>query len=479
MKSPILIICMMSSFQIFAQDYFPLSLGNTWYYKQSYWDAGKMIYTEDTLKFCIVDTLSYVGKVYYKTQPNFFWSEEAILCDSSGVYAMPRGENPNSLLFDFSMDQGSEIDFNEESDFWDKLYTGRGFDTSFTYLGIEDSVIRFSYSDCCNYGGVVLHKKFGPILRSIGWDQAGTEEFSLLACVIDGKVYGEIPEKFKTINPDLFEIGNTWTYNYSYKENMWTINRSDTLSFEVADDTTMQNGLSYAMVRLPLINGEGFFRITDQGVFAYSNRENKDYLYLDFYAEIGFTEIWERNLDGDPMSWFERYNDFYTDVFGSRDTLITNSYYGLFGGQQIFFSKQFGFVSIDISGDGTSATSSFQLIGARINGQKYGEVVSVKENFFYPTELTLHQNYPNPFNPVTKIKYSIPRSHGNNPDINKKVLLKIYDVLGSEIETLVNEAKAAGIYEVEFDASPFPSGVYFANILYGNESQSIKLILIK
>ena len=79
--------------------------------------------------------------------------------------------------------------------------------------------------------------------------------------------------------------------------------------------------------------------------------------------------------------------------------------------------------------------------------------VSVETEETNPSVFSLEQNYPNPFNPSTKIKFSIPQS--------SDVVLKVYDILGNEIETLVNEEKPAGKYEVEFNASDLPSGVYF------------------
>ena len=87
------------------------------------------------------------------------------------------------------------------------------------------------------------------------------------------------------------------------------------------------------------------------------------------------------------------------------------------------------------------------------------------------TEYALEQNYPNPFNPRTTIKYQLPQ--------DGLVTLKIYDVLGSEIATLVNEQKAAGKYEVNFDASSLSSGVYIYKIQAGNFINSKKMILIK
>ena len=83
----------------------------------------------------------------------------------------------------------------------------------------------------------------------------------------------------------------------------------------------------------------------------------------------------------------------------------------------------------------------------------------------------LFQNYPNPFNPTTNIKYQI--------ENNNFVTLKIYDILGREIKTLVNEKQSPGTYEVIFDGSGFPSGIYFCRINAGNFSDIKKMLLIK
>ena len=88
-----------------------------------------------------------------------------------------------------------------------------------------------------------------------------------------------------------------------------------------------------------------------------------------------------------------------------------------------------------------------------------------------PSKFILHQNYPNPFNPVTTIKYSIPQSDFVN--------LRIYDMLGREIETLVNEEKPAGEYYVNFDGTNFSSGVYLYKLQTGTYIQAKKLLLLK
>jgi len=94
--------------------------------------------------------------------------------------------------------------------------------------------------------------------------------------------------------------------------------------------------------------------------------------------------------------------------------------------------------------------------------------VEIKDSY---TDLFLYQNYPNPFNPSTKIKYSIPHS--------SFVTLKIYDILGKEVATLVNEEKSVGNYEINFNAKNLSSGVYFYRMQAGSFTDTKKFILLR
>ena len=96
-----------------------------------------------------------------------------------------------------------------------------------------------------------------------------------------------------------------------------------------------------------------------------------------------------------------------------------------------------------------------------------------------PTKFDLSQNYPNPFNPSTKIKYEIPSVTLRQVQSDILVTLKVYDVLGNKVATLVNEEKPAGNYEVEFNATGLPSGIYFYQLKAGNFVETKKMILMK
>jgi len=88
-----------------------------------------------------------------------------------------------------------------------------------------------------------------------------------------------------------------------------------------------------------------------------------------------------------------------------------------------------------------------------------------------PLTFTLEQNYPNPFNPITIINYELP--------IESKVTLKVYDMLGKEIETLVEKVQDAGKYKVEFDGRGIPSGIYFYKLSTSSNSATCKMLLVK
>ena len=103
-----------------------------------------------------------------------------------------------------------------------------------------------------------------------------------------------------------------------------------------------------------------------------------------------------------------------------------------------------------------------------LGNYEHSDVIEV---YAAPATYSLSQNFPNPFNPSTTINYQLP--------VNAHVTLKVFDILGNEIVTLVNEEKSAGEHNVEFDASHLGSGIYFYSIIAGEFYQSKKMLLVK
>ena len=113
---------------------------------------------------------------------------------------------------------------------------------------------------------------------------------------------------------------------------------------------------------------------------------------------------------------------------------------------------------------------SYRLKQVDFDGSfEYSNVVNV--DLTAPTVFALDQNYPNPFNPSTMISYSIPQS--------SFVTLKVYDIIGNEVATLVNQNQQAGKYDIRFDASNLSNGVYMYSIKTDNFTSTKKMILMK
>jgi len=117
-------------------------------------------------------------------------------------------------------------------------------------------------------------------------------------------------------------------------------------------------------------------------------------------------------------------------------------------------------------------TENISLVNTYLSGgENLNKQNERRNNFSNIDEYKLEQNYPNPFNPFSTIKFELPKS--------SVVSLKVYDIPGREINELVNEFRTAGKYEVTFDASKLPSGVYFYRLQSENFVKTRKMVLIK
>jgi len=122
----------------------------------------------------------------------------------------------------------------------------------------------------------------------------------------------------------------------------------------------------------------------------------------------------------------------------------------------------------------------YNLLSGKISWiVKVVDPTDVEENNNLPDNFALEQNYPNPFNPETTIKYSIPKAETGHDQPLRSVTLKVFDLLGREIKTLVEEYKSPGNYEVKFDGLHLSSGTYFYVLNFGGKILSRKMILMK
>jgi hypothetical protein len=162
------------------------------------------------------------------------------------------------------------------------------------------------------------------------------------------------------------------------------------------------------------------------------------------------------------------YDAYLIRTNASGDTLWTRTFGGSSydGGRSVQQTSDGGYVIAGVTSSFGAGLYDVYLIKTNANG-----VVSVPAEASTPGGFALEENYPNPFNPVTTFQFSI----GNR----QLTILKVYDVLGQEVATLVNEVKQPGTYAVQWDASGVASGVYFYQLQSGEFLSTKKLILIR
>lgn len=189
--------------------------------------------------------------------------------------------------------------------------------------------------------------------------------------------------------------------------------------------------------------------------------------------------ISQGSYDWQDVYFINENNGWLVDLFGAVANTTDG---GLTWTEQIpKFIIPSGYFSIFFSdslrGWAVGAGEDPSLYG-RIIRTVNGGVTGIENEIISPAEFLLSQNYPNPFNPVTTIKYSIPSITLSGVE-GSRVTLKVFDVLGNEIATLVNEEKPAGIYEVLFDAAGLASGVYFYSLTAGGFYQVKKMVYLR
>jgi hypothetical protein len=163
-------------------------------------------------------------------------------------------------------------------------------------------------------------------------------------------------------------------------------------------------------------------------------------------------------------------NYFTTLKYGFNGNIIWISNYG---GKENHYHEPHG-IALDNSNN--VFATGFEFLNGTPNSDtlitiKYSQITGIGNHYNQISEYNLYQNYPNPFNPNSNIKYQIAK--------RSFVELKIYDVLGKEIATLVKEKQNSGVYEVEFNGEKLPSGTYFYKFTSGSYSETKRMILLK
>ena len=221
-------------------------------------------------------------------------------------------------------------------------------------------------------------------------------------------------------------------------------------------------------------------------------RIHKDYVYNNYYAEIKDSSgsiISDNRVAGyndyliNKIKTFRLPDEGFIIVYGNTELLYARA----FSSEGIAKADPFLIHSDIVSSkkepvlyvnnnsilfawaDNRNKEKGYDIYGSVFNLSKLVSVNEKKSET--PYNFNLSQNYPNPFNPTTTIKFTIPA--------RADVQIKIFNILGKEVATLVNEEKSPGEYEIKFDASGLGSGIYFYKIQAGSFSQICKMLLLK
>jgi len=212
-------------------------------------------------------------------------------------------------------------------------------------------------------------------------------------------------------------------------------------------DSPARDTSDYYQFRVSPVSGNKFnISSTD---FVYSTNGTATMTSAVYYSTNGGLNFTQIGSDISVSSTQTPWSDTTHITVNSGVTLILRIY----GWAAVSSNNKFRVKSLVISGTTSTITAENNL----------GNSV--------PSSFRLYQNYPNPFNPETQIKFDMAKS--------SLVKLSVYDLLGQEIETLVNEKLNAGSYKTNWNASGYPSGVYFCRIQTEDYYKNIKMILLK
>lgn len=243
-------------------------------------------------------------------------------------------------------------------------------------------------------------------------------------------------------------------------------------NWEIISDTTLNNGITYSVIKKYYIGGANYYyleyidTVTNKW-YVYdptclSADTNGNFLKADLNSDSG--DIWN-GCGYDILV----YNKGMIGNFLGKQNLefVTLTAYPIItDGQFDTYIDFFGY-------KGTNGYNfQSELTGAIIDGVTYGNIVSINQiSTQVPEKFNLYNNYPNPFNPTTRIKFEIPK--------NVKVSLKVFDILGREVASLVNSELNAGVYEYTFEGARLSSGIYFYTLKTDDFIETKKMLLVK
>jgi len=286
------------------------------------------------------------------------------------------------------------------------------------------------------------------------------------------------PNNIQVTRNSIGEIDLNWNDN-SENEYGFFIERSDVNNKEfIVIDSTESDEIFYMDATV----AEGipyYYRIKGYNIFGTSIPSDTAFVIsksniiispsaLEAYDDtLGNVFLnWENNSTNEFGFIVERRADLEDSVFYVIDSCNTNSYIDTIPKPYSIFEYRVKAYNFDKE---SGYSNIFKVSG----------ITDINDETNKFNNFELMQNYPNPFNPITTIKYIIPTEVQSEKSKVKNVVLTVYDILGREVKSLVNQNQKPGSYEVKFDGRNLPSGVYYYQLNYGNLFLTKKMLVLK
>uniref|UniRef100_A0A7V2ZIV1 T9SS type A sorting domain-containing protein n=1 Tax=Ignavibacterium album TaxID=591197 RepID=A0A7V2ZIV1_9BACT len=198
---------------------------------------------------------------------------------------------------------------------------------------------------------------------------------------------------------------------------------------------------------------------------------NNDFgnIFIDTSANYGIRPPYNLQYNSGLITGKHAIPNAIIDIYSANRYELSASAYFRIGTTTTDANGNFSY-STNLNVEAISVTAT-DFLGNTSGFARINIITDVENEEQIPKEFSLSQNYPNPFNPTTKISWQSP--------VGSRQTLKIYDVIGNEVATLVDEYRDAGRYEVEFDASGLSSGVYFYKLTLGSFTETKKMLILK
>jgi len=329
---------------------------------------------------------------------------------------------------------------------------GKSVTPSVDFTAYSKGIISFTPVSNLNYGEsykVIIGENIGDI------EGVKFQENLEVVFTVEDMEYndGNIIDDFETAG------------NWETPQNSGSVGVDELTNFEINSSKKYDGNFSGKIV-YNFNNTQGYYKISRVNpVFVGSNNESMFGIWI--YGELSgnILEYWFKDSENNVYSY--QIDTLNFTGWKMKDVKLSNISLG----------------NLTFEGIGIKQVTSANTSGTiYIDNAQYDFTTLVENDINnIPIEYLLLQNYPNPFNPSTTIKYSIPSQ--KTPLLRGVggvfVTLKIYDILGREVETLVNKQQKACNYEVNFDASNLSSGIYFYRLQSVDFVESKKMILIK